>query len=411
MKSFDVVIAGGGMVGLALASGLHGCGLRIAIIENHPVTKHFHPQDDFSLRVSAINTASEMLLKKLGVWENLNALRATPYQGMEVWDQDSFGRIEFSAQKEGFSHLGSIIENNLIREVLWQKCESHSDITFYSSTQIERVVWGENDAFITLNDGEMLTARLVVGADGANSWLRKHADIPLTFWDYEHHALVATIRTEQPHDNVARQVFHGEGILAFLPLSDPHTCSIVWSLPSHLAERYKNADKTLFERTLGVTFDMRLGQCELISDRMTIPLTGRYARQFAAPRLALLGDAAHTIHPLAGQGVNLGFMDVAELIGEIRRLKAEGKDFGEYLYLRRFERRRKHVAAVMLASMQGFRELFAGNNPVKKLVRDIGLSLADSLPGVKPKLLEQAMGLSDLPEWLSDKNFTSVEKI
>ena len=156
---------------------------------------------------------------------------------------------------------------------------------------------------------------------------------------------------------------------------------------------------------------MRLGQCELISDRMTIPLTGRYARQFAAPRLALLGDAAHTIHPLAGQGVNLGFMDVAELIGEIRRLKAEGKDFGEYLYLRRFERRRKHAAAVMLASMQGFRELFAGNNPVKKLVRDIGLSLADSLPGVKPKLLEQAMGLSDLPEWLSDKNFTSVEKI
>ena len=411
MKSFDVVIAGGGMVGLALACGLHGCGLRIAIIENHPVTTHFHPQDDFALRVSAINTASELLLKKLGVWENLTALRTAPYQGMEVWDQDSFGRIAFSAQQEGLSHLGTIIENHLIREVLWQKVTSHSDITCYSPAQIERIVWGENEAFISLNDGEMLTARLVVGADGANSWLRKNADIPLTFWDYEHHALVATIRTEQPHDNMARQVFHGEGILAFLPLADPHTCSIVWSLPSSLAEDYKSADKTRFERTLGVTFDMCLGQCELVSERMTIPLTGRYARQFAAPRLALLGDAAHTIHPLAGQGVNLGFMDVAELIGEIRRLKAEGKDFGEYLYLRRFERRRKHAAAVMLATMQGFRELFEGNNPIKKWVRDIGLSLADSLPGVKPKLLEQAMGLSDLPEWLKHKNSVSAEKI
>lgn len=173
----------------------------------------------------------------------------------------------------------------------------------------------------------MLTARLIVGADGANSWLRSHADIPLTFWDYEHTALVATIRTEKPHEGIARQAFNGEGILAFLPLSDPHLCSIVWSQGATEAARRQTLDKASFDKELAVAFDLRLGLCQLESDRLTIPLIGRYARQFAAQRLALLGDAAHTIHPLAGQGVNLGFMDVAMLIGEIKRLHREGKDF------------------------------------------------------------------------------------
>jgi 2-octaprenylphenol hydroxylase len=149
-----------------------------------------------------------------------------------------------------------------------------------------------------------------------------------------------------------------------------------------------------------MAFDNRLGLCTLESERQLFPLTGRYARQFASHRLALVGDAAHTIHPLAGQGVNLGFMDAAELIDELRRLHREGKDIGQHLYLRRYERSRKHSAAMMLAGMQGFRELFAGNNPAKKLLRDVGLKLADTLPGVKPQLLRQAMGLNDLPEWL-----------
>ena len=399
MQSVDVAIVGGGMVGLAVACGLQGSGLRVAVLEQHvpqPLAVDAPPQ----LRVSAINAASEKLLTRLGVWSDIAARRACCYHGMEVWDKDSFGRIEFDDQSMGYSHLGHIVENAEIHYALWQKAQRSPDITLLAPAEIQQVAWGENEAFLTLKEGTMLTARLVIGADGANSWLRNKADIPLTFWNYRHHALVATIRTQEAHGAVARQAFHGEGILAFLPLSDPHLCSIVWSLSPQEAERMQQASVDEFNQALNIAFDNRLGLCSVESERQTFPLTGRYARQFAAHRLALVGDAAHTIHPLAGQGVNLGFMDAAELIDELKRLQRQGKDIGQYLYLRRYERSRKHSAAMMLAGMQGFRELFAGENPAKKLLRDIGLKLADTLPGVKPQLIRQAMGLNDLPEWL-----------
>lgn len=387
------------MVGLAVACGLQGSGLRVAVLEQRepqPLAADAAP----ALRVSAINAASEKLLTRLGVWSDIVARRASCYHGMEVWDKDSFGRIEFDDQSMGYSHLGHIVENAVIHYALWQKAQQSSDITLMAPAELQQVAWGENEAFLTLKDGAMLTARLVIGADGANSWLRNKADIPLTFWDYRHHALVATIHTEDAHGAVARQAFHGEGILAFLPLSNPHLCSIVWSLAPQEAERMQQASDEQFNQALNIAFDNRLGLCRVESERQVFPLTGRYARQFAAHRLALVGDAAHTIHPLAGQGVNLGFMDAAELVDELKRLHRQGKDIGQYLYLRRYERSRKHSAALMLVGMQGFRELFAGTHPAKKLLRDMGLKLADTLPGVKPQLLRQAMGLNDLPEWL-----------
>ncbi|MEC9639319.1 FAD-dependent 2-octaprenylphenol hydroxylase [Escherichia marmotae] len=399
MQSVDVAIVGGGMVGLAVACGLQGSGLRVAVLEQRvpePLAADAPPQ----LRVSAINAASEKLLTRLGIWQDILSRRASCYHGMEVWDKDSFGHISFDDQSMGYSHLGHIVENAVIHYALWNKAQQSSDITLFAPAELQQVAWGENETFLTLKDGSMLTARLVIGADGANSWLRNKADIPLTFWDYQHHALVATIRTEEPHEAVARQVFHGEGILAFLPLSDPHLCSIVWLLPPQEAQRMQQASEDEFNRALNIAFDNRLGLCKVESERQVFPLTGRYARQFAAHRLALVGDAAHTIHPLAGQGVNLGFMDAAELIAELKRLHRQGKDIGQYIYLRRYERSRKHSAALMLASMQGFRDLFSGANPAKKLLRDIGLKLADTLPGVKPQLIRQAMGLNDLPEWL-----------
>ncbi len=195
MQSVDVAIVGGGMVGLAVACGLQGSGLRVAVLEQRvpePLAADAPPQ----LRVSAINAASEKLLTRLGVWQDILSRRASCYHGMEVWDKDSFGHISFDDQSMGYSHLGHIVENSVIHYALWNKAQQSSDITLLAPAELQQVAWGENETFLTLKDGSMLTARLVIGADGANSWLRNKADIPLTFWDYQHHALVATIRTE-----------------------------------------------------------------------------------------------------------------------------------------------------------------------------------------------------------------------
>lgn len=399
MQSYDIIIAGGGMVGLAVACGLQGSGLRIAVLEQSSAPR-FSADDPVSVRVSAINRASERLLDRLAVWQDIQQMRCSRYQGMQVWEKDSFGRIEFNDQITGGTGLGHIIENHVIHSALWNKASSLGQISLFPEATIQQVAFGDNETFISLADGSMMTARLLVAADGANSWLRGKADIPLTFWDYKHHALVANIRTEHPHQNICRQVFHNDGILAFLPMEDPSLCSIVWSVAPHRASELLAMDEQTFCQQLAVTLDMQLGLCTLENERHTFPLMARYARQFASHRLVLVGDAAHTVHPLAGQGANLGFMDAAELIGQLSRLQREAKDIGQHLYLRRYERARKLSAAAMLTSMQGFQDLFAGGKPVKKLVRNIGLTLADNLPGIKPELIKQALGDHDLPEWL-----------
>ncbi len=389
MKTFDLVIVGGGMVGLALAASLRKAPLRIAVIESFP------PQtstEQITNRVSALNLASQNLLTELGVWSNLTAIRATAYNDMEVWEKDSFAKIEFSGKNLGLTHLGHIVENHLIQHTLWQNVLSQKNAEILTALP-QTIAVTDSNAIMTLNNGHMLSAKLIVGADGANSWVRKQADIPLVFRDYGHHALVCNVETEEPHQNTARQIFTGESILAFLPLHNANLCSIVWSQPPKQAEYLTQCTEEEFNKALTVAFDGKLGLCQVKSARHSIPLTARYARDFAKKRIALVGDAAHTIHPLAGLGVNLGFQDVISLTQEIEKNLSMNMDIGEYRYLRHYERWRKTEAVKMLVAMQGLKDLFNGSNPIKKLVRGIGLSATNQLTPLKEQLIKQALGV------------------
>ncbi|ABX50962.1 Ubiquinone biosynthesis hydroxylase, UbiH/UbiF/VisC/COQ6 family [Shewanella baltica OS625] len=388
-QAYDIAIVGGGMVGLATAIGLAQANLNVVVIDaGHTDAVVGEPR----LRVSAINKASQRLLENLGAWTYLDTSRATPYQKMAVWDKDGFGKIAFDANSISETSLGAIIENDAISFALAKRVGEFDNITHIENQRLERIAFGEREAWLTLANGENVSAALVIAADGANSWVREQCKIPLTFWDYGHHAIVATIRTEMPHLATARQVFLQDGPLAFLPLYDDNLCSIVWSVPPERANELLAMDKVQFERNLTAAFDGRLGICQLESERQAFPLRMRYARHFARHRLVLAGDAAHTIHPLAGQGVNLGFLDAASIIEVISELQQAGKDIGDYAQLRALERWRKADAMEMIAAMEGFKRLFEGTNPLKKAIRDLGLNLVDNVAGLKTVFIQQAMG-------------------
>ncbi len=407
MQSVDIAIVGGGMVGLALAAAFKESDLRIAVIEAHVPDSQLESLPD--IRVSALSRSSETILRNLGTWSGITQRRAAPYSAMEVWEQDSFARIEFSAQQLAQPDLGHIVENRVIQLALLEQVEKQANVSLYMPAQCQSLAMGESEAWLTLDNGQSLTAKLVVGADGANSWVRRQLDIPLTHWDYGHSAVVATVKTQQPHEKIARQIFTSQGPLAFLPLGDPHLSSIVWSTDPNRTNRLVSLSDDEFNKVLAAEFDTRLGLCEVVSKRQAYPLKMRYARDFVLDRIALVGDAAHTIHPLAGQGVNLGLLDAASLAQEIHQLWRQGQDIGARRSLRNYERWRKSEAAKMIAAMQGFRDLFDGNNPAKKLFRGIGMKLVGQLPGAKDEIMKRALGLKgELPELAKTSFFESV---
>lgn len=392
MQSVDVAIIGGGMVGLTVAAALEKSGLRVAVIESKlPDTQLDNLPD---VRVSAISRASENILDYVGAWQGIVSRRAAPYTSMKVWEQDSFAHIDFEAEQIAQRNLGHIVENRVIQLSLLEKIEKQDNVTVFAPERCSKILFGESEAWINLESGKAITAKLVVGADGANSWLRQQLDIPLTHWDYGHSALVANIRTVDSHDKTARQIFRPEGPLAFLPLGESNLSSIVWSLDPLHAEDLVSMPEEEFNKQLTAAFDNQLGLCKVEGERQAFPLKMRYAKDFVKERVVLVGDAAHTIHPLAGQGVNLGLADAAALAETIMELHLEGKDIGLKANLRPFERWRKAEAAQMIASMQGFKELFSGDNPIKKMVRGLGMSLANELTPVKDECLKRALGLS-----------------
>ena len=391
MQSYDITIVGAGIVGLTLARCLENSSLSIAVIESNEATQL---TAEAETRVSAISFASKTLLDNIGVWSLLAAQRVTPYQSMQVWEKDSFGKISFDAQQVEQQELGYIIENKNIQQALLNATQKQHNVTFFCPDSLQNMAVGEGEVWLTLQSGKQLTSKLIVAADGANSWVRQQADIPLTHWDYHHNAIVATVKTEDAHQHCARQIFTAQGPLAFLPLYESNLNSIVWSLPPEQAELMLALDETAFNKVLTRTFDNRLGLCEVQSQRKSIPLSMRYARDFAKHRIALIGDAAHTIHPLAGQGVNLGLLDAASLAQELSKHANLSNDIGLYSNLRHFERWRKTEAIQMIASMELLKQLFNGENPVQKIMRDIALLATDNITPLKNKFIKQAMGLS-----------------
>ncbi|MDP8079795.1 FAD-dependent monooxygenase [Phocoenobacter skyensis] len=401
MKNTDITIIGGGMVGLALAALLKEADCQIKIIEK---SQPFFEPHLLTNRVSAINFASQTMLEKVGAWQTIPENKRSPYTKMHVWEKDSFAKIEFDNETNeikslGLDQLGFIIENQHIQNALWQQVNNQQNVEIILA-QPQTLEINDSTAFLTLNNNEILTSKLVIGADGANSWVRSKMNIPLISRDYQHTALVCNVNTQESHQQTAWQIFSPDSILAFLPFKDEHHCSIVWSLPPEKANQLVSCDITEFNKALTIAFDNKLGLCELTTDlqnpRGIYPLTARYCRNFAQNRVALIGDAAHTIHPLAGLGVNLGFADAIEMANQIKVNLTKGLDIGEYRQLRDYERKRKVEAVKLLGAMDVLKETFAGDNPVKKLVRGVGLSVTNQLPLIKNRLLQQSIGLSIL---------------
>ena len=390
MQHVDIAIVGGGIVGLTLAAALKKSELSIAVIDKK--ASHQPLAEKPTARVSAINQANIAALQQLDVWEHVQQDRSSAYTHMHVWDKDSFGDIHFACDEMGSDALGVIMENQALVNGLSDAVTAQPNVQLVTAG-IERVLAGPNQTMLMLENKDAISCRLLVGADGGNSYVRKQAGFPITFKDYEHTAIVANIRTKEPHNKVARQAFTPTGPLALLPMADPHVCSIVWSQSPDAAGALMSMDDTDFCNALSAASNSVLGTASLETQRVSFPLTMRYAREWAKNGVVLVGDAAHTIHPLAGQGANLGMQDALALAELLMQLEAQNKDIGLHKHLRPYERSRKTEAMKMIAAMDGFKFLFDGDDPIKKLIRGVGLTATNNLDVVKNAFVSHAMGL------------------
>ncbi len=400
-NKYDIVIIGGGMVGASLACALADSTLSIAVIEGLDPSGEW-PADSFDIRVSAITRASESLFRRLGAWPAMAAMRVQSYEAMDVWDATGTGHIHFDAAELGEPNLGHIIENRVITLALLQRLRQHDNIDYRCPVKPKRLILRSNHAQLQLDDGGLLQATLIIGADGAHSWLRQQAGIEVQERHYQQTAVVTTVQTEHHHEDTAWQCFLPSGPLAFLPLPEGRS-SIVWSTSAEEAERLLALDDADFMSALGEAFMHRLGSVTGVGPRGAFPLKGRHAKEYVKPHLALVGDAAHTIHPLAGQGVNLGLADVEELAAVVLEAHHAQRPIDSFKTLRRYERARRGANLLMLDAMGAFKALFSNDTPGLRELRNLGLNLADHAGLLKRLIVAQAMGLSTLSTSLSGK--------
>ncbi len=389
MKQYDVIISGGGMVGATLACLLAKSGKKVAVIEANR-TKKIIKTTPHELRVSAISRASQQALTEAGAWDGIVKQRVSPYENMTVWDATGDGEVNFEAAELGEPELGHIIENRAIQFAVTESLKDYESATLYCPNSLQSFEVQDDQVIIELDDGQSISAQLLVGADGANSKVRELAGIDIDRDDYGQSGLVAVVKPEKHHQYTAWQRFQPSGPLAFLPLSDG-SCSIVWTLPSDRADYYLSRSDDDFKTALAEALDHKLGKIKEVSQRAAFPLRGSQTKNMIKPRIALVGDAAHTIHPLAGQGVNLGLKDAVELAQTLNGASAQ-RDKGSYKLLRRYERARRGDNMITMRVMEGFRLLFGHSAAPVKTIRNAGMKLFNQSSLLKTEIIRKAMG-------------------
>lgn len=390
---YDILIVGGGMVGATLACALaEKTSLSIGILESKSSPTAWSAAA-YHHRVSALSLSSQRIFQNIHLWEAMLAKRLSPFNQIQVWDEAGIGGMTFDAQDIHERHLGYIVENNVIQSALEEKLKLFPQVDWIAPVKL--IGFAEKDNIIKLmtTDERVFKAKLAIAADGAHSWLRESARITVKKIPYDQEAIVATVVTTLPHDQVARQVFLETGPLAFLPLADTHTCSIVWSLPTAKAKEMMALQPEHFQRELAKAFSHRLGDVVTMDERFAFPLVKQQATQYVKSHVALVGDAAHTVHPLAGQGVNMGLLDAASLAEVMIDALNKGKDFASDTVLRRYERWRRADNAALLNGIDVIKNIFAVNQAPLPQIRSLGLNVTNRIPFIKNLFTRHAVGV------------------
>lgn len=388
-KEYDAVVVGGGMVGAAAALGLAQAGWSVALLEQQ-APQAFETQSVPDLRISAIGCTSVRLLKRLGAWQAVLAMRCAPYRRLETWEWES-SRVAFDATSLGLAELGFMVENRILQVALWQQLAQCANLALCCPARLQSLQRLDTHWRLTLDGAETLKARLVVGADGAQSKVRHLAAIGINGWQYRQSCMLITVETGAPQQDVTWQQFFPSGPRAFLPLNG-QWASLVWYDSPQRIRQLQAMPPAQLEREIAKAFPARLGQVK-VHAAGSFPLARRHAQRYVLSGLALLGDAAHTINPLAGQGVNLGYRDVGALLSVLSDAREQGEDWSSEAVLMRYQRRRRTDNLLMQSGMDLFYTAFSNNLPPLSVARNLALMVAQRAGRLKEHALKYAMGL------------------
>lgn len=386
-ETVDIAIVGAGMVGATLALSLaKNTSYSIALIESK-VAKKLTAASPPALRVSAINIASQQFLADLDIWQQLITERLGPFDAMQVWE-DERSTLFFDAAEIGVQTLGHIVENQHIQDAALQLIESHPQIRLMCPAELTALQQGQ----LKFMDQSALSAKLIIAADGSHSKLRAWADIQTRGWQYAQQGLVCVIETEFTHQRTARQIFLPDGPLALLPLAHPHQCSVVWSVSDEQATTLLEMNKLAFNEKLAMAFQYQAGSVSVISERASFPLALQHAKQYVKPGFVLVGDAAHQVHPLAGQGVNMGFQDAIALTELLQHACLQQRDISSLQFLKKYQRRRLADNLLMQFTLDGVHQLFNANFTPLVWTRRHAMHQLNRLEPLKRWLMQQAAG-------------------